>query len=231
MKLLALETATEACSAALLIDGDIQQRYEIAPREHAKKILVMIDELMAEAQLNPAQLDAIAFGRGPGSFIGVRIAAGVTQGIACSVDLPVVPVSTLAALAQGSGHERVLAAIDARMGEIYFARFQRFTPSDSVSLVDTEQLIHPEHVTLPEIDCGQKWLGVGSGWQVYQDPLTACLPEGCDLEVNPSAELLYPSARSVAELAIPFVNEGQTVSAELAQPVYLRDQVATKPAK
>ena len=231
MKILAIETATEACSAALLIDGEIRQQYELAPREHAKKILVMIDKLMIEADLNPGQLDAIAFGRGPGSFIGVRIAAGVTQGIAYSADLPVAPVSTLAALAQGCAHEQVLAAIDARMNEIYFAQFKRFMDSNTVSLVGQEQLITPENVTIYDSDKALQWYAVGSGWQIYKEQLAHNLPLGINLQVNPSAEHLYPSAKSVAELAIPVVNAGETVSAEQAIPVYLRDQVANKPAK
>lgn len=229
MKLLAIETATEACSAALFIDGQIHQRYEIAPREHAKKILVMIDQLMADAQLKPAQLDALAFGRGPGSFIGVRIAAGVTQGIAYSADLPVAPISTLAALAQGCGQDYVLAAIDARMGEIYFGQFKRFSAGKTVSHTAPEQLILPEHVTIPATDTDHSWYGVGSGWQTYQEQLLAVVPNDLQLQVNPSAEHLFPTAHSVAELAIQVVEAGDTVSAEQALPVYLRDQVANKP--
>jgi len=118
MILLALETATEACSAALAVDGDIRERFEVAPRGHSLLILPMIDELMAEAEISIEQVDAIAFGRGPGAFTGLRIAVGVTQGIAFGADLPVVPVSTLAALAQGSESNSVLAAIDARIGPL-----------------------------------------------------------------------------------------------------------------
>lgn len=231
MKLLAIETATEACSAALLIGDEIYLRHEIAPREHARRILVMIDELMADAQLAPTQLDALAFGRGPGSFIGVRIAAGVTQGIAYSADLPVAPVSTLAALAQGCGYDRVLAAIDARMGEIYFGQFERFSDTNTVRDIAPEQLIPPEHVTLSETNADNLWYGVGSGWQSYHDQLVSSLPEEIHLEINPSAEHLHPTAKSIAELAIPIVNAGETVNAEQALPVYLRDQVANKPAK
>jgi tRNA threonylcarbamoyladenosine biosynthesis protein TsaB len=122
MKLLAIDTATEACSAAIYIDGETVQRYRIAPREHSHIILPMIDELLAETGCYLSAMSAIAFGRGPGSFMGVRIAAGVTQGIAFAHDLPVVPVSTLAAIAQ-TAHvqtqaEKVLAAIDARMNEV-----------------------------------------------------------------------------------------------------------------
>lgn len=228
MNLLALETATEACSAALLVNGDIRQRYEIAPREHAKKILVMIDELMAEAQLKPTQLDAIAFGRGPGSFIGVRIAAGVTQGIAFSADLPVVPVSTLAAIAQGSGHDHVLVAIDARMDEIYWGQYERSAEKSGILVAtDNERLLKPDQAELSaHSDHDTDWIGTGTGWQAYHAQLSSRFPK-----VTISTRHLYPSARSIAELAINDINQGLTVAADKAVPVYLRDKVANKPAK
>jgi tRNA threonylcarbamoyladenosine biosynthesis protein TsaB len=124
MKLLALDTATEACSAAVWVDGTVLERYELAPRRHAALILPMIEAVLAEANLSPLQLDAIAFGRGPGAFTGVRIAVGIAQGIAFAADLPVIPISTLAALALGAaqetGYSRIAAALDARMGEVYW---------------------------------------------------------------------------------------------------------------
>ncbi len=136
MKILAIDTATEACSAALLIigetgDTEISSRYQLAPREHSRLILKMIDELLTEADVPVSSVDAIAFGQGPGSFMGLRIAAGVVQGIAFAHDIPVVPVSTLKAIAQrayeetGSAH--VLATIDARMDEVYCPRGSWFT--------------------------------------------------------------------------------------------------------
>ena len=230
MKLLAIETATEACSAALLVNGEIRQRYAIAPREHAQRILVMVDELMAEAQFKPTQLDAIAFGRGPGSFIGVRVAAGVTQGIAYSADLPVAPISTLAAIAQSSGLDRVLVAIDARMGEIYWGQFERHSGEHTVVATSEEGLVKPDQLIVTQLSEAQPqpkpWFGVGTGWQAYHDQLVGRFPQ-----VKPSADHLYPSAKSVAELAIPVVEAGHTVSAEQAVPVYLRDRVAEKPAQ
>lgn len=222
MKLLAIETATEACSAALLINGEITQRYQIAPREHARMILTMVDELMADAQLKPTQLDALAFGRGPGSFIGVRIAAGIIQGIGYAADLPVAPVSTLAAMAQGSGYSHVLAAIDARMGEVYWGQFER--QNERVVATIEERLCKPDDASIEQP--GQyDWVGVGTGWQTYRDRLVSRLPQA-----TPSNECLYPFARSIAELAVSVVAAGLTVSPEQALPVYLRDKVAEKPS-
>lgn len=223
MKLLAIETATEACSAALMVGEDIELRYQIAPREHASKILVMIDELMAAAQLSPSQLDAIAFGRGPGSFIGVRIAAGVTQGIAFGADLPVVPVSTLAALAQGSAHNHLMVAIDARMKEIYWGQYSRPHDNAPVTAVAPERLVAPGDIAVD--DQPGQWVGVGSGWQSYGTLLAARLP--CVTAID---DHRYPTAQSVAQLAAGLFSENQWVSAAEALPVYLRDQVAEKPA-
>src|SRR6476659_5161 len=125
MKLLAFETATEACSVALWIDGDIHERFELAPRRHAELALPWAQALLSECGVARSQLDAIAVGRGPGAFTGVRLAVALAQGIALALDRPVVPVSTLAALAMQAQGERILAAIDARMGEIYVAAFRR----------------------------------------------------------------------------------------------------------
>ncbi|MGD8639698.1 MAG: tRNA (adenosine(37)-N6)-threonylcarbamoyltransferase complex dimerization subunit type 1 TsaB [Gammaproteobacteria bacterium] len=222
MKLLAIETATEACSAALMIDGDIAQRFEIAPREHASKILVMIDQLMADAQLNPSQLDAVAFGRGPGAFMGVRIAAGIIQGIAFGAELPVIPVSTLAAIAQGTSHDNVLVAIDARMREIYWGQYRRSHASANVTAAAPEQLLAPADVT--PADASLSWVGVGTGWQTYDTVLKERLPGVVTIDDNP-----YPAARSVVQLAVEPFQQGQWVEAAEALPVYLRDQVAEKP--
>ncbi len=170
MKLLALETSTEACSVALAIDGDVRERFVLAPKTHTQLILPMIDELLAEAQLRPQQLDAIAFSRGPGSFTGVRIATGVMQGIALGADLPVVPVSTLAALAQAflqqQTHSVAYTAMDARIGEIFWGVYQRNSAGFA-------ELLAEEHVlpaaTVPVLE--MVGAGVGSGWAVYQEAL------------------------------------------------------------
>jgi len=225
MKLLAIETATEACSAALYIDGAISERYEVAPRRHAELILSMMEQLLAEAELKLSQLDVLAFGRGPGSFTGVRIATGVIQGAAFGAELPVVPVSTLAALAQRyyrmNGARRILPAFDARMQEIYWAAYE-VADDDLVSLVGAEQVAAPELVELPE---GEGWCGVGTGWTSYSEILTQRM--GCCLSAVEGD--LFCSAQDVAQLAVRGYRSGEAVSAEFALPVYLRDQVAKKP--
>lgn len=222
-KILAIETATESCSAALLLDGAITVRERIAPREHATLILRMCDELLGEAGLKPVDLDAVAFGRGPGSFTGVRIATGVIQGIAFAADLPVAPVSSLAALAQGAmrqdGAQRVLAAIDARMGEVYWAAFG--ASEGLVEPLSSEVVVAPEQVTIPP---GGDWVGVGSGWGTYRE----ILMERGEGRISGVQSERFPLAQDVAVLAARALERGETVAAEQALPVYLRDNVAKK---
>lgn len=223
MKLLALETSTEACSAALAVDGVIVESFQVAPRAHTELILAMVDRLLADAGLTLRQLDRLAFGRGPGAFTGVRIGTGVVQGLAYALDLPVVPISTLAALADGarreSGARRVLAAIDARMGEVYWGAFQ--VADDGVLTALGEECVCPPHaVELPPDD---GWHGVGTGWGAYPDALGARL--GPKL-AGWSAER-WPRARDVAALAL----DGVAVAAAEALPVYLRDQVVARPGQ
>jgi len=224
MKLLAIDTTEAACSAALYLDGTVSARYEIAPRRHSALILPMLQQLLADAGLALAQLDGLAFARGPGSFTGVRIAAGVIQGVALGADLPVVPVSSLQALAQRALREHdarhVLAAFDARMNEVYWLAGVAGAQGLVSSLTD-EQVLAPDQVILP---AGDNWLGVGSGWGAYHDilaglagaALAGTLPE------------LTVHAHDVALLGAAGLAVGQGVAAELALPVYLRDQVAVK---
>ena len=225
MKVLAIETATEACSAALLVDNDVAQEFRIAPREHAKIILPMIDSLLASAEFSVNQLDAIAFGRGPGSFTGLRIATGITQGIAFSAGLPVAPVSTLAALAMGCVRQQkvtqVLAALDARMQEVYWAIYQT-SQSGRVELQGTEAVVSPDQVAVPD---ASNWVGAGSGWGTYHERLQ----RRCDNMIESVYPDQYPQAEDIARLAVAVIETRQTVAAEQAQPVYLRDKVADKP--
>lgn len=226
MKILAVDTATEACSAALYIDGEIREYFEIAPRKHAQLLLPMIDGLMAEAELKPQQLDAIAFGCGPGSFTGLRIATGVMQGIAYGADLPVVPVSTLAAISQAclqkTEYDTLFTAVDARMGEIYWAVYQR--DAEGVARLTGKERVQPA----TDVDALQlTGYGIGSGWLNYQQQLAARLGEQL---IAYDADYL-PHAAEIAFLGAIGVQRRQTVPVEQAMPVYLRDKVAKTTAE
>lgn len=221
MKLLALDTATEACSAAVWLDGAVLERYELAPRRHAALILPMIKAVLAEAGLSATQLDAIAFGCGPGAFTGVRIAVGIAQGIAFAADLPVAPVSTLATLALGAaretGYSQIAAALDARMGEVYWGTYA--VVGDEVELLAEERVCPPEAV----IASAGKWFGVGSGWAVYAATLAQ------RLKLNGWQGDRYPRASDTARLAADPSRRRHWVSADLALPVYLRNEIVSKP--
>jgi tRNA threonylcarbamoyladenosine biosynthesis protein TsaB len=222
MKILAIETATEACSAALWLDGTISERFEIAPRGHGERILAMVDALLAEGGLALGALDAIAFGCGPGAFTGLRIAAGVAQGLAFGADLPVAPVSTLAALAQGALRERhqprVLAVLDARMGEVYWGAYEQGNDG-LMQCIGGERVCAPAAVARPD---GSGWFGAGSGFAVHGDELRTRL----DAALGDCDAARLPRARDVAQLA----TYGGWFSAARALPVYLRDQVADVPS-
>lgn len=224
MKLLAVETATEACSAALWLDGELSVRRQVAPRRHAELILPMMDGLLAEAGIALRRLDALGFGCGPGSFTGVRIATGVIQGAALGADLPVVPVSTLATLAQGAGRRhgvtRVLAAFDARMGELYWGAFEAGADGLMAPRQD-ECVADVDAVPLPQ---GGGWFGAGSGWGPYGPRLSRRLGEHLQ---GMDAELLC-DAGDLARLAVEAWGRGAAVAAERALPVYLRNRVAKK---
>ncbi len=225
MKLLAIETATEACSAALFLDGEIHLRYQVKPRGHSELILGMLESLLDEAALSPAQLDAVAFGRGPGSFTGVRIATGVAQGVAFGADIPVVPVSTLAALAQRAyrelGEGLLLPAYDARMQELYWAGY-RVNGKGLVELIVSEQVLAVSDIQAPA-ETG--WYGIGSGWGVYGSQLTdrigAVKLKGYDPQ-------MHCSAFDIALLGAEGFKQGHAVAPEMALPIYLRDNVARK---
>lgn len=226
MKLLAIEAATETCSAALLIGDEVLGRDKIEPRGHARLILPMIDSLLSEAGIDRSELEAIAFGRGPGSFTGLRIAAGIAQGIAFACDLPVAPVSTLAALAQKAielNHQtHVLAAIDARMDEVYWGAYVR-DARGLARLQGEEHVCPPQAAPLPQEN---KWHGAGSGWYAHAEALRARLG---DRVLSFNGEL-SPGAEQIARLGEAAVQAGLTVPAEQALPVYLRDRVAKKAA-
>lgn len=221
MKLLALDTSTEACSCALSIAGEIRFRSVVMPQKHAELILPMADELLAEAGLSPTQLEGVAFGRGPGSFTGLRIACGVAQGIAFGADIPLAPISSLATLAQAAyldeGHQRVLTAIDARMQEIYWGIYQ-LDHQGIMQCQGQEQVCSPETIVKPE---GNHWHGVGSGWENYADQLYMQLAQ----KIQSHQALRYPQANAMIPLAFAAFQTGQVVAAEHALPVYLRNKV------
>ena len=225
MRILAIDTSAEACSAALLTESDLEQRFTIAPRRHGELVLGMVEEILAQAGLGLTQLDALAFGRGPGSFTGVRIATSVVQGLAYGADLPVVPVSTLAALAQGhnrsQGVSRCLAAFDARMGELYWGAYV-LDAEGLMRLHGREEAAPAERVRLPN---GPGWHGIGSGWAVYGEVLGLRLGD-CLESVTPDARC---ESRDIAVLAAADFALGKSVAAERALPVYLRDKVTATP--
>ncbi|MEO5963635.1 MAG: tRNA (adenosine(37)-N6)-threonylcarbamoyltransferase complex dimerization subunit type 1 TsaB [Thermomonas sp.] len=217
MKLLAIETATEACSIAVLVDGAVIERFEIAPRRHTELALPWAEALLAEAGIAKAQLDAIAVGRGPGAFTGVRLAIALAQGIALALDRPLLPVSTLAALAMQSSGERILAAIDARMGEIYVASFRR--EGDGVVATSDEIVIAPATYVPPD---GMGWHGVGTGFAAADGALAARWQE--ELATVDSTAL--PHAADVARLGALAYARGEAIAPERIEPAYLRNNVA-----
>ncbi|MHB8404273.1 MAG: tRNA (adenosine(37)-N6)-threonylcarbamoyltransferase complex dimerization subunit type 1 TsaB [Gammaproteobacteria bacterium] len=222
MKILALETSTSQCSVALLTANGILERSQMAVRAHAELILPMLESLLAEAELSLTQLDALAFGRGPGGFTGVRVATAVVQGLAFGAERPVVPISDLMALAAGAhrryGSKKTLVCMDARIGQVYWCAYAA-EAADDLTACMPETLGAPEFVQPPDADL---WFGAGSGFNVYKDVLTAHLRSVLD---GQDAALL-PTARDVALLARLFLTRGQAVSADAAMPVYLRDRVA-----
>ena len=225
LRLLALDTATEACSAALLVGDAVIERSEIAPRRHAELILPMIESLLGEAGISRRQIDAIAVGRGPGAFTGVRLAISVAQGLALGLDVPVVPVSSLAALAQDAppdNDEPILAVIDARMGEVYAGAFRR-NADGMVAAIGSESVGPASRLLLPQSSSlrGRRWNVVGSGWDAYRDALSAQIPSPAFAD-----GARFPQARAIARLAAPQLAAGHGVAAEFALPVYLRDKVA-----
>jgi len=228
LKLLAIDTSTEACSAALLLDGDVHQRHELAPRRHAELILPMAADLLLEAKLELRDLDGLAYGRGPGAFTGVRIATSIIQGLALATDLPVAPVSSLAAVARQMWRrhraEWVLVAMDARMGEVYGGAY-RCIDSGRVVGLDEERVCRPQALDWPPAG-GQRWMGAGSGWANHAATLGR--RSGNRWEIIPEA---YPDAIDIAHLGLHVLADGQGVEAGTALPVYLRDEVVQRPPR
>lgn len=222
MKLLAFETSTEACSVALYTDGDVVERFEIAPRRHTELALPWVEALLDEAGIARSQLDAIAVGRGPGAFTGVRLAIALGQGVALAIDRPLIPVSTLAALAAATPREegaqaRILAAIDARMGEVYLGAFMR--QGEDLVALSAETVVKPDAAEVAEAG---SWYGVGTGFAAVDNAL----------QQRFSGRLQYvdaqalPRASNVAKLALRAWQRGEALAPELVEPAYLRNDVA-----
>lgn len=219
MKILAIETSTEYCSVALWQDGVLSERCELVGQKHSEVLMSMLDALLQDAGCRVKDVDGIGFGKGPGSFTGVRIACGVAQGLALGAGVNVVGVCTLAALAQASGHDRVIAALDARMGELYLAAYEK---RDG----EWATLIEPclcRAGDAPPV-AGEGWFGAGSGFAVNEAALAARYGKQlCAVDA-----LAMPRAGAVARLTAGEFASGNAVDAALALPLYLRDKVALK---
>ena len=227
LTLLALDTSTEACSAALLYRGENTHINELAQRTHTKRILPMIDEILANSGLHLNQVDALAFGRGPGSFTGVRVGAGIAQGLAFGADFPVIPISNLTAMAQAAFElhqvENVVAAIDARMNEVYFSQLVREKVRSDFGEFFQWQEIITEQVCSPEQAINQlrddNAFRVGTGWAAYSQFTEKNLT---------SSDIALPNALYMLELARVEYLQKRTISALEIEPIYLRNEVTWK---
>ena len=227
LTLLALDTSTEACSVALFHRGEKTHINELAQRTHTKQILPMIDEVLANSGLRLNQVDALAFGRGPGSFTGVRVGAGIAQGLAFGADLPVIPISNLTAMAQAAFElhqaENVVAVIDARMNEVYFSQLVRekvrsdFEEFFQWREIITEQVCSPEQAIKQLRD--DNAFRVGTGWTAYSQFTEKNLT---------SSDIALPNALYMLELARVEYLQKRTISALEIEPIYLRNEVTWK---
>ncbi|ALX97286.1 tRNA (adenosine(37)-N6)-threonylcarbamoyltransferase complex dimerization subunit type 1 TsaB [Serratia sp. JSRIV001] len=224
-RILAIDTATEACSVAIWNQGEVHALFELCPREHTQRILPLVQQVLADTGLSLSQLDALAFGRGPGSFTGVRIGIGIAQGLALGAELPMLGISTLQTMAQGAwrmtGAQRVLAAIDARMGEVYWGQFER-QPDGQWLESAGEAVLSPQQALERAQHLQGDWAHVGTGWQTYPD-----LVAGSSLHVT-DGQMLLPQAEDMLPLALQAWQQGLAVSVENAEPTYLRNEVTWK---
>lgn len=219
MNIIALDTSTEYCSLALWLNGNVVSREVLAGQHHSELLLPTLQTMLTETGVVLSEIEGIAFGAGPGSFTGLRIASGVAQGLAFAQNIPVVGISTLEALAQQVDMPRVLVALDARMGELYFAAYEKM--ETGWLPVHTPLLCRPE--AAPGV-VGEGWIGCGSGFDLYQ-PILSEIYGGNLQRIMPGC---YPHAREIAQLAaIRFAN-GEGRPPEEALPVYIRNKVALK---
>lgn len=223
MKILTVDTSTEACSVAVLCGDVISHDWQLAPRQHTQLILPMIENVLAKAKCPLSALDAIGFSAGPGSFTGIRIAAGVVQGLAFGLDIPVVSVSTLATLAQQAyrkyGAKKILPALDAKMNQVYWGAYH--VVDGIVQPIIQDQVVNPEDVAVPS---DISWSGIGPGWQSYLPQLELRLQNKL-LDIY-SADL--PDARDILPIVTQAFSQGKYFSAAEVSPFYLRNNIADK---
>ncbi|MDX7988049.1 tRNA (adenosine(37)-N6)-threonylcarbamoyltransferase complex dimerization subunit type 1 TsaB [Xenorhabdus sp. 12] len=223
-RILAIDTATEACSVALLNDGAVEAQFEISPREHTQRILPMVQDVLSKGNISLQQLDALAFGRGPGSFTGVRIGIGIAQGLALGAELPMIGVSSLKTMAQGAfrlkGATQVLVAIDARMGEIYWGQYTRNDLGEWQGN-ETEAVLKPEQAQAIISTLSGEWAIAGTGWEAYPQLLDSGL-------ALITSGITLPHAEDMLPLAVQMWEAGEATAVEHAEPVYLRNEVTWK---
>ncbi len=218
LKILALDTSSEMCSVALLMGDTVLARQQLAPQQHAELLLSLINALLVEAGISLNALDAIAFGHGPGSFMGLRVGVGVVQGLAYGADKPVIPISSLQALAQSAyqqyGVTQVVAGLDARMQAVYWGVYQ-LDADQLMQAVQSDALAKPGELILTN---SASFVAAGPAWAAYQGP--------CPLVFQAEYPEVYPLASGLLALAAYKFQRGEVISAMAAEPYYLRDQVA-----
>jgi tRNA threonylcarbamoyladenosine biosynthesis protein TsaB len=222
MNILAIDTSATACSLALSFNDQVKTLHIHAPMQQAQRVLSLLDDLLKSENFPLNQLNAIAFGCGPGSFTGLRIATSIAQGLGYALNIPLIPISSLAALAQTAyntlGWKKLIVAIDARMQEIYWAKYQ-INQKGLAELIENERVSHPTQLQADQHD----WYGAGNAWEIYANQL-AYRPLETDFG-------LLPTASAILQLALPRYQNQDWVTPTQALPVYLRDEVAAKTNK
>lgn len=223
MNILALDASTEHCSAAVWRDGAVFERSARAGQTHSEILIAMADAVMAEAGITLSRVSGIAFGAGPGSFTGLRVACAVAQGLAFPAEIPLAGIGTLQAMAAGCGADAVVCCLDARMGEVYHAAYRRGggQDNDAHAEVSAPRVCAPAAV--PELPAG-RWTACGSGFAAYGDALRQRYGD----QLETVLDGLVPQARDIARLAAPVFAAGRGISADAAAPLYIRDRVALK---
>ncbi len=230
IRILALDTATEACSVALYNDGEQTSYFEVCPQRHTQRILPLVDQILTESGITLNQLDALAFGKGPGSFTGVRIGIGIAQGLALGADLPLIGISTLKTMAEGcrrtNNAYQVLTGIDARMGEIYLGCYMVGQNNHWQQTVP-EKVLTPQQVINQLTMLTNEWQLAGTAWQAYPDLANQIQKNGSNCQLIKS-NIEFPSALDMLPLALDDWQHGLYKSVEQVEPSYLRNNVAWK---